>query len=580
MDFGVTVARAVCSVASIVVAGLAVPSAARAADLFQADSPVRGMVVPAPDAQEAADIAEFRLLLFLQERIHIVNVGQTSDSKFLVLWQEVPIDAPDPLLASFGSPRAPDSSGFAGGISVRGLSITGAITGTTDVDGGIPQGTARLRPQRAYRWTQSGGLVALPVPAGFDLSGGTAISATGSTVVGQISRAGDNQTALGAAQQAFRWTSALGTQSLGADTTAATGVNINGTVVVGNTSKTFSRAFRWDLSDPATGAGSLTALAPLAAAGAQAYSFAYGVSTSGQVVVGASQAATFDGPLLPVSWTGSAAPVSSGLAPGTTSGAALAVSGTGDVIVGLASTSAIDGSSEPDFRIQPDGLLTLANNSRTTNLTAARAIRWTQATGWQTLNDVAKANGIDTTGITFLTAETVTHDGQFIAGAAVFPTTVVIAWIQARGLHPAHLRRHDSGRLRGLQCPSAAATCVATGSGRIGPRLQLPGGDLPAVRGAEGCRLGPQWWHLLPVLRGHECLPGHLERQPVRPGAGRRRPGPPAGQLVGLVGRRRSRGVLTSALVQPWRRTARSSSVTACPAGTGAAGTAAGPGTR
>jgi hypothetical protein len=433
MDFGVTVARAVCSVASIVVAGLAVPSAARAADLFQADSPVRGMVVPAPDAQEAADIAEFRLLLFLQERIHIVNVGQTSDSKFLVLWQEVPIDAPDPLLASFGSPRAPDSSGFAGGISVRGLSITGAITGTTDVDGGIPQGTARLRPQRAYRWTQSGGLVALPVPAGFDLSGGTAISATGSTVVGQISRAGDNQTALGAAQQAFRWTSALGTQSLGADTTAATGVNINGTVVVGNTSKTFSRAFRWDLSDPATGAGSLTALAPLAAAGAQAYSFAYGVSTSGQVVVGASQAATFDGPLLPVSWTGSAAPVSSGLAPGTTSGAALAVSGTGDVIVGLASTSAIDGSSEPDFRIQPDGLLTLANNGRTANLTAARAIRWTQATGWQTLNDVAKANGIDTTGITFLTAETVSHDGQFIAGAAVFPTTVVIPGFKPEG---------------------------------------------------------------------------------------------------------------------------------------------------
>ncbi len=430
---GRVVARAVCGVASIVVAGLAVPSAAHAADLFQADSPVRGMVVPAPDAQEAADIAEFRLLLFLQQRIHIVNVGQTSDSKFLVLWQEVPIDAPDPLLASFGSPRAPDSSGFAGGISVRGLSITGAITGTTDVDGGIPQGTARLRPQRAYRWTQSGGLVALPVPAGFDLSGGTAISATGSTVVGQISRAGDNQTALGFAQQAFRWTSALGTQSLGADTTAATGVNINGTVVVGNSSKTFSRAFRWDLSDPATGAGSLTALAPLAAAGAQAYSFAYGVSTSGQVVVGASQAATFEGPLLPVSWTGSAAPVSAGLAPGTTSGAALAVSGTGDVIVGLASTSAIDGSSEPDFRIQPDGLLTLANNGRTANLTAARAIRWTQATGWQTLNDVAKANGIDTTGITFLTAETVSHDGQFIAGAAVFPTTVVTPGFKPEG---------------------------------------------------------------------------------------------------------------------------------------------------
>lgn len=429
----IAVARAVSVVASILVSGLADPGTAQAADLFQEDVPVKTIVVPASDEQEARDIANFRLLLFLKLRIHIVNAFQRSDSSFAVQWQEVPIDAPDPVLAVFGSPRAADNSGFPGGISVRGLSITGAITGTTDVDGGIPQGTSLIRPQRAYRWTKDGGVVALPIPAGFDMSAGTAISASGSTVVGQISRAGDNQTALGAATQAFRWTSALGTRSLGADTTAATGVNINGSVVVGNSFKAFSRGFRWDLSDAATGAGSLTTLAPLAAAGARAYSFAYGVSTSGQVVVGASQAAAFNSPLLPVSWTGSAAPVSFGLAPGTTSGVALAVSGTGDVIVGLGSTSPLDDTTEPDFRIQPDGFLTLANNSRTTNLKAARSIRWTQATGWQTLNDVAKANGIDTTGITFLTAETVTHDGQFIAGAAVFPTTVVMPGFKPEG---------------------------------------------------------------------------------------------------------------------------------------------------
>ena len=210
-------------------------------------------------------------------------------------------------------------------------------------------------------------------------------------------------------------------------------MNINGSVVAGNTSRTFSRGFLWNLTDAATGAGSLTTLEPLAAAGARAYSFAYGVSTSGQVVVGASQANAFNSPLLPVSWTGSAAPVSFGLAAGTTSGVALAVSGTGDVIVGLASTSPLDGGSEPDFRIQPDRFLTLANNSRTTNLTAARAIRWTQATGWQTLNDVARANGIDTAGIIFLTAETVTHDGQFIGGAAVFPSTVVTPGFKPEG---------------------------------------------------------------------------------------------------------------------------------------------------
>ena len=434
MDVGVTVARAVCGVASIVVAGLAAPSTAHAASVFRLPTgPTRSITFPgAPDGNEVLKEVSFRFAQ-AQGLIEVVSETQLRDSSTVIEYREVPIEAPDPVLAVLRSPRATDSSGFPGSISVRGLSITGAITGTTDVDGGIAQGTGLLRPQRAYRWTMDGGLAALPIPAGFDLSGGTAISANGSTVVGRISRAGDNQTALGFAQQAFRWTPALGTRSLGADTTAATGVNINGSVVVGNAFKAFSRGFRWDLSDPATGAGSLSTLAPLAAAGAQAYSFAYGVNTSGQVVVGASQAAAFNSPMLPVSWTGSAAPVSSGLAPGTTGGAALAVSGTGDVIVGLASTSPLDGGSEPDFRIQPDGFLTLANNGRTANLTAARAIRWTQATGWQTLNDVARAQGIDTTGIVFLTAETVSHDGQFIAGAAVFPTTVVIPGFKPEG---------------------------------------------------------------------------------------------------------------------------------------------------
>lgn len=436
MAVDMALARAVSGVASILVLALAAPSTAHAADSFQFLVPVNSITIHGtPSKKQSGFDAEIQYFQFTEfvKGVDIVGITFNPDSSITVEYRAVPIEAPDPVLAVFGSPRAPDSSGFAGGISVRSLSITGAITGTTDVNGGIPQGTSLIRPQRAYRWTLDGGMEVLPIPASFDHSGGTAISATGSTVVGQISRAGDNQTALGAATQAFRWTRALGTQSLGANTTAATGVNINGSVVVGNLSNAFSRGFRWDLSDVVTGAGSLTTLAPLAAAGAQSYSFAYGVSTSGQVVVGASQAAAFNSPLMPVSWTGSAAPVSFGLAPGTTGGAALAVSGTGDVIVGLGSTSPRDDGKEPDFRIQQDGHLTLANNSRTTNLTAARAIRWTQATGWQTLNDVARANGVDTTGIIFLTAETVTHDGQFIAGKAVFPTTVVSPGFKPEG---------------------------------------------------------------------------------------------------------------------------------------------------
>ena len=429
MALGMAVARAFSGAALIVVAGLADPSTAAAGVIQLPTGDPKSITLHGVfrDVISINDLKSFYFDLVFG-KVEVVSQTKGPGGSLIVEYREVPIDAPDPVLAVLRSPRAPD-----GGISVSGLSITGAITGLTEVDGGIPQGTSLIRPQRAYRWTMDGGVVALPIPAGFDLSGGTAISANGGTVVGEISRAGDNQTALGFAQQAFRWTSALGTRSLGAGTTVATGVNINGSVVVGNTSKAFDRGFLWNLTESATGAGSLTTLAPLAAAGAQAYSFAYGVSTSGQVVVGASRANAFNSPLLPVSWTGSAAPVSFGLAPGTTSGVALAVSGTGDVIVGLGSTSPLGGGSEPDFQVGPNRFLTLANNSRTTNLTAARAIRWTQATGWQTLNDVARANGIDTTGITFMTAETVTHDGQFIAGAAVFPTTVVTPGFKPEG---------------------------------------------------------------------------------------------------------------------------------------------------
>ncbi|MBK6471073.1 MAG: hypothetical protein IPF94_10115 [Betaproteobacteria bacterium] len=341
----VAVARTACGVALILSAGLAVPSTAQAAGVFQLPTgDTKWITIPAVPKDSLPSYEVTAFLWYLKGgAVEVVSETRLPDSSTVIEYREVPIDAPDPVLAVLRSPRAPDNSGFPGSISVRGLSITGAITGTTDVNGGIPQqGVSLIRPQRAYRWTRDGGVAALPIPAGFDVSAGTAISASGSTVVGRISRAGDNQTALGDAMQAFLWTSALGSRSLGADTTAATGVNINGSVVVGNSARTFSRGFRWNLTDAATGAGSLTTLAPLAADGARAYSFAYGVSTSGQVVVGASQAAAFNSPLLPVSWTGSAAPVSFGLAPGTTSGAALAVSGTGDVIVGLASTSPLD----------------------------------------------------------------------------------------------------------------------------------------------------------------------------------------------------------------------------------------------
>jgi probable HAF family extracellular repeat protein len=142
---------------------------------------------------------------------------------------------------------------------------------------------------RAFRWTQATGMLSLGTLNAGNLSYARGVSADGSVVVGYA-----NDGAASNAQRAFRWTQAGGMVSLGAinggSASSARGVSADGRVVVGDTNDgaagNASRAFRW------TQAGGMQTISQwLAAAGTTvAPSFiansGNAVSSDGSVVVG------------------------------------------------------------------------------------------------------------------------------------------------------------------------------------------------------------------------------------------------------------------------------------------------------
>ncbi|WP_334157932.1 autotransporter domain-containing protein [Oryzomicrobium sp.] len=122
-------------------------------------------------------------------------------------------------------------SSFALGVSADGKVIVGTAS---DGDAG--------NADRAFRWTQAGGMVSLGALNGGALSNANAVNADGKVVVGWATDG-----AAANASRAFRWTQATGMQSVenwlrstgvtvAQDITSrATGVNQDGSVVVGNT---------------------------------------------------------------------------------------------------------------------------------------------------------------------------------------------------------------------------------------------------------------------------------------------------------------------------------------------------------
>ncbi len=124
--------------------------------------------------------------------------------------------------------------------------------------------------QQAFRWTQSTGMVSL---GSFTNSSASRISADGSTIVAS----GDNK--------AFRWTQAGGIQIIpslsGATSSDASGVSADGSVVAGTSG---NQAYRWTASTGTVGLGYLSG---------KTMSRSLSVSGDGSVVVGGSSLANF-----------------------------------------------------------------------------------------------------------------------------------------------------------------------------------------------------------------------------------------------------------------------------------------------
>jgi autotransporter-associated beta strand protein/probable HAF family extracellular repeat protein len=189
-----------------------------------------------------------------------------------------------------------------------------------------------------------------------------AVSGDGTVVVGWTEN-GDHY-------EAFRWTATTGMAGLGylpsGYRTIATGTNADGSVVVGWGDHNFSgsEAFRWTASTGIVGLGYLPG---------GSYSRASAVSADGTVVVG--NATDAGGNSDAVSWSSGTIAVLGTFAPS-------AVNADGSVIVG----------------------------------TGTGAVRWTAATGTQSIQNILTADGVNLSGWELDSATGVSADGTVIVG--------------------------------------------------------------------------------------------------------------------------------------------------------------------
>lgn len=279
------------------------------------------------------------------------------------------------------------------------------------------------------------------------LGGGStasAISADGSTVIG-VSTNGSGE------RHAFRWAGGtmadLGTLP-GATESSATAVSADGAVVVGSSTSyapDFSeRAFRWS-------GGTMTDLGTLGGA----ITYAVGVSADGSVVAGDSQLAS-TGEFHAFRWSGG---VMTDL--GTFSGRAdqysnaLAISADGTAVIGTSQT--VDGSTYHAFQwsggVMTDlgSLAGAAGNSRPTATSSdgsvvvgasenssggQSAFRWDQQTGMRSMTDLLTASGVDMTGWSLYSADSISANGRVIAGIGrVGGDPLLTVWIARCTLH-------------------------------------------------------------------------------------------------------------------------------------------------
>lgn len=270
-------------------------------------------------------------------------------------------------------------------------------------------------PFRAFRYDLTTGafldLGTFPSARSFDSSAAMGVNMDGTVVVG----ASDLLVNGGRQSHAFRWTEALGLVDLtpsgyGGFNGASVAYDTNeaGDVVVGQVQVSASgfRAFRWTLTDAATGAGTMTDLGP------DSYN-ATAISGDGSVVGGVMHAyETVNGVasdfLHAMRWTQGTGVTDLGVLPGHTRSAVTAMSLNGAILVGISDAGA-------------GGFFTYPRLYDDTYSDNALAFRWTAATGMRDLNQLLTDAGVDMAGVVLRTAKSISEDGEYIGGEAKFP---------------------------------------------------------------------------------------------------------------------------------------------------------------
>jgi autotransporter-associated beta strand protein/probable HAF family extracellular repeat protein len=286
------------------------------------------------------------------------------------------------------------SAGYAQ--SFQGLGFIGtpaeSVANGVNANGSVVVGTAEVSgTSQAFLWTASGGMVGLGTGPGANSSSASGVSDDGSVIAGSMS-AGNIQ--------AMRWTAATGFVGLGflgsGTVSGVGGISADGSVISGTSTTTISggdEAFRWTAATGMVGLGFLPGRSASGAAG---------MSTDGSVIVGSSSLFAAGDPhgQEAFRWTQTSGMTGLGRLPGDDISSALRVTGDGSTVVGTS------------LHISPSFLLI-----------SGQAYRWAQATGMIGLGFLPGDN--------FSSAFGVSRDGAVVVG-----NSVLIA-----GGHDAHPER-------------------------------------------------------------------------------------------------------------------------------------------
>jgi len=344
------------------------------------------------------------------------------------------------------------SESYATAVSADGCVVVGTAPYMKAMTDDLAPGVITPYLYQAFRWTQGGGMVGLGFIPGMNHSRGVAVSADGSVVVGSCRDLAHN--AGTTAPQAFRWTAAGGMVGCGVDSTSATGVTADGSVVFGN---------RVDSSFPVTeyppgpwpfrwteGSGTTEFLG---------CAFVSGVSADGSVKAGVSASFFYQSA---VRWSPTGEMTSLAHLRSQTSAGASAVSADGAVIVGteLDNRNGPSGWSEAfrwteaggvvglgylpggleqtqAFAVSADGSVIVGRGSvgyappgDPLSQAIYEAFIWTPDEGMRNLRDLLIAQcGLDLTGWTLASATGVSADGRTIVGTGVNPDGQTEAWM-------------------------------------------------------------------------------------------------------------------------------------------------------